>query len=185
MFYEAGGAVPDRNVERLLRDMNVPVSLDDLRRLDLVVPGLKVQRGLPLFCDATTVIPLPADGVLRGGTRNQGGSLLDRAERENNETHAEVSESGLGSLQCLGCEDFGCWSRQSVELVPALARERARGMHLRIRRGTALSLQHRWWGVLGVALQKAVAHLVLNQTVGVDLVPTQLEPMPPISEVLF
>ena len=41
------------------------------------------------------------------------------------------------------------------------------------------------FGVLGVALQKAVAHLVLNQTVGVDLVPTQLEPMPPISEVLF
>lgn len=85
----------------------------------------------------------------------------------------------------MGCEVFGRWSRQSVELVPALARERASGMHLRIRRCTALSLQHRWWGVLGVALQKSVAHLLLNQTVGVDLVPTPLELMPPISEVLF
>ena len=99
--------------------------------------------------------------------------------------YAVVTASGLGSLQCLGCEVFGRWSRQCVELVPALARERARGMHPRIRRGTALSLQHRWWGVLGVALQKAVAHLVLNQTSGADLIHTQLEPIPPLAEVVF
>ena len=49
VFYEAGGAVPDNNVERMLVDTNVPVPPDDQRRLDLVVPGLNVHRGLPLF----------------------------------------------------------------------------------------------------------------------------------------
>ena len=164
---------------------NVPVSPDDLRRLDIVTPCLNVYRGLPLFCDVTVVTPLTALGNPRGGTSNRGGSLLEQAQIENDETYSEVMDSGLGSLQCLGCEVFGRWSRQSVQLVPALARERARGMHPRIRRGIALSLQHRWWGLLGVALQKAVAHLVQCQVVGVDLVQTQLEPVPPIGDVAY
>ena len=86
---------------------------------------------------------------------------------------------------CLGYEVFGRWSAQSVKLVPALARESTRGMHPRIRRGLALSLQHRWWGLLGIALQKAVAHLVQCQSIddGVDLVQTQLEPVPPLGDI--
>ena len=55
VFVEAGGQVPDRNIERLLRNSHVPVSPDDLRRLDILVPGLNVDRGRPLFCDATVV----------------------------------------------------------------------------------------------------------------------------------
>ena len=129
--------------------------------------------------------PLTASGEPRGGTSNRGGALLEQAEEENNDTYAVVTDSGLGSLQRLGCEVFGRWSRQSVQLVPALARERSWGMHPRIRRGIALSLQQRWWGLLGVALQKAVAHLVLCQASGVDLVQTQLEPVPPIGDVAF
>ena len=50
---EAGGHFPDRNVERMLRNTHVPVPPEDSRRLDLVVPGLNVARGLPLFCDVT------------------------------------------------------------------------------------------------------------------------------------
>ena len=49
------------------------------------------------------------------------------------------------------------------------------GLHPRLRRGFALSLQNRWWGILGVALQRAVAHIVLNPEGG-DLMPTQWEP---------
>eukprot|EP00973_Karenia_brevis_P033453 4612828-Karenia_brevis.AAC.1 len=39
----------------------------------------------------------------------------------------------------------------------------------------ALGLQHRWWGLLGVALQRAVADAVLNDHS--DLPRTQLEPL--------
>eukprot|EP00973_Karenia_brevis_P062953 8750531-Karenia_brevis.AAC.1 len=44
VFTEAGGQVPDRNVERMLSNTHVPVDPQDQRRLDLVVPGLNVAR---------------------------------------------------------------------------------------------------------------------------------------------
>ena len=116
-------------------------------RLDLLVPGLNLARGLPLMCDATVVSPISRNCVPRGGSSNQGGRLLEQAERTNNTTYHEVINTGLGSLPCLGCEVYSKWSSQCIAFVPALARERCRGMHPRIRRGAELWLQHRWWGV--------------------------------------
>ena len=84
-------------------------------------------------------------------------------------------ESGLGSLYCLGAEVYGRWGAQAIRLVPALAREKARGIHPRLRRGTALLLQRRWWGILGIGLQRGIAHILTN-TAGADLLRTQLEP---------
>ena len=176
VFVEAGGDVPDDNVERLLRETHVPVRPEDLRRLDLMVPGLNVARGLPLFCDVTCVTPISGTGLPRGGTSNRGGRLLELAQEDNDDIYHEVRASGLGALRCLGCEVYGRWGQQCVELVPALARERCRGVHPRLRRGMTLSLQHRWWGVLGVALQRSVARLVLNPGRGGNLPQTQLEP---------
>ena len=185
VYFEAGGRVPDRNVERMLRNTHVPVPPEDARRLDIIATGLNVHRGLPLFSDVTVISPLSAIGEPRGGTSNQGGRLLEQAEEENNATYNEVVESGLGEMLRLGCEVYGRWSHQSVKLVPALARERARGIHPRLRKGMALSLQHRWWGLLGIALQKAVAHLILNAAAGADLVQMQLEPVPPLADIAW
>ena len=80
--------MPDRNVERMLHDTNVPVPPEDMRRLDLVVQGLNVQRGLPLFSDVTVLTPLSASGDPRGGTSNRGGTLLEQAQAANNDTYA-------------------------------------------------------------------------------------------------
>ena len=184
VFVEAGGAVPDDNEERMLRDTHVPVPPDDLRRLDLVVPGLNVHRGLPLFCDITVLSPLSGLGEPRSGTSNRGGSLLEQAERDNNETYNEVISSGLGGLLCLGCEVFGRWGSQCVQLVPVLAREKSRGLHPRIRRGVALSLQQRWWGILGIASQRAAANIVLNSNAGVDLYTSLLEPSVMVADLV-
>ena len=110
--------------------------------------------------------------------------MLEQAQRDNDAIYNEVVTSGLGELLCLGAEVFGRWSEQCIKLVPALARERSRGLNPRIRRGVALSLQHRWWCILGIALQKAVAHIVLNSSAGADLVTTLLEPAPGIAELM-
>ena len=174
VFTEAGGMVPDRNMERMLSRTNIPIPPHDQRRLDMVVTCLQVERGLPLFCDATVVSPITAIGAPRGGTSNAGGRLLDRAEAVNNNTYPEVIDSGLGSLQCLGVETYGRWGRQAVQLVPKLAHERTRRLHPRIQRGVALGLLHRWWGILGIAVQKAVARSV-HDPYG-DLPRTPLEP---------
>ena len=183
VLVEAGASIPDRNVERMLRRTNIIVAPEDGRRLDLVASGLNVYRGLPLFCDATVLSPLTGTGMARPGTSNQGGQLLNHAEEDNNDTYSDVISSGLGVLLCLGCEVYGRWSKQCIDLVPKLARERTRGLHVRVRRGVALSLQHRWWAVLGLALQKSVAHIILSTAAGVDLIASGLEPTPPLGDL--
>ena len=157
----------------------------DHRRLDLVVPGLNVERGLTLFCDATIVSPIAGNGDARPATSNRDGVLLEHAEADNNATYHEVLTSAAGSLQCLSCEVYGRWGNQPVKLVPALAREFARSMHPRVRRGTAMALQHRWWGLLGIALQKSVARMVLHYDAGDDLYDASLEPTPAIGDLEF
>ena len=67
VFVEAGGFIPRRNVERLLRNTHVPTPSGDNRRFDLVVPGLSIARGLPLSCDVTCVAPLTGRGYARPG----------------------------------------------------------------------------------------------------------------------
>ena len=57
-----------------------------------------------------------------------------------------------------------------------MALQRTKGLHVRVRRGLAITLQRRWWGILGVALQKAVAHQIqCFHTGGADLHATALE----------
>ena len=179
---EAGSEMPWWNIERMLATTHVAVQADSLLRLDLIVPGLNVAGGLPLFCDVTVLSPLTHHGRPRPGTSNVGGRLLARAQNENDNTYAAVTQSGLGSLYCLGFEVFGRWGKQSVELLPLLAREKSRGMHPRLRRGAALAYQARWAGLVSVGLMKAVA-AAATRGEGADLATTTLEPAPALSDL--
>ena len=116
-----------------------------MRRLDLIVTGLNIFRGIPLFCDATCITVITGRGAARPGcTRNDGGALR-QAERSNNNTYREVIDSGLGRLCCLGIEVFGRWNEDPLQIVSALARERTRCLPIRVRRGVELALLQRWW----------------------------------------
>ena len=77
VFTEAGGFIPDRNVERMLHRTHLPVPPGDQRRIDFLVPCLNVARGLPLFCDVTILSPITRIGQPRPGTSNRSGKLLD------------------------------------------------------------------------------------------------------------
>ena len=177
VLVEAGAAIPDDRVERMLRRTHVPVPAEDGRRLDIIAPGLNVAHGLPLFIDVTVLSPVSRNGQPRPGTSNRGGRLLEIADVDNQLTYEPVVDSGLGALYCLGCEVYGRWGKPCVDLVQAMVREKTRMLHPRIRRGTALGLQHRWWGILSISLQKAVAHAMLEDEGG-DLYETLLEPIP-------
>jgi len=181
VFVEAGGQVPLRNIERMLAATHVPVDSQDQRRLDLIVPGLNVSYGRPLFCDLTIISPITRQGLPRPGTSNYGGRLLEAADQENVTNYEEVVSSGLGALYSLGCEVYGRWSSTTVSLVADLARERARGLHPRIRRGSAMSFQHRWWGILPTSLQRAVVNCITAETG--DLYDALLEPIPSIADL--
>ena len=118
----------------------------------------------------------------RLGTSNRGGQLFIEATRENDENYYEVSDSGLGALFCLDCEVFGRWSECCVKLVTDLAREHTRGLHPRVKQGASLCYQRRWWSVLSVSLQKAVAAAVLRN-VGEDLASVELAIAPPLADL--
>ena len=109
-------------------------------------------------------------------------SVLRDSENRNAGTYRAVTESGLGVVLCLGVEVFGRWSADCVRVVPAMAYERARGLPPSTRRGAAAALQCRWWGILGVAVQRLVAHVVLTE-VGADLVATPLEEVPAVADL--
>ena len=140
VFVEAGGAVPDRNIERMLRDTHVPVPPTDMRRLDLIVPGLGVDRGLPSFCDVTCVTPIAGRDFARPWATTINGTILRDATRDNVANYRDFVESGLGSLLCLGCEVFGQWVDDVVRIMPAMADEKARGMPPLVRLGATQAL---------------------------------------------
>eukprot|EP00959_Pyramimonas_sp_CCMP1952_P254139 5309032-Pyramimonas_sp.AAC.1 len=73
----------------MLSRTNIPVFLEDTRRLDIVVPGLNIDRGLPLFCDVTIVSLISRTGLPRSGASNRGGSLLEKAKKNNNDDYHE------------------------------------------------------------------------------------------------
>ena len=104
------------------------------------------------------------------------------AQRQNNNTYPEASSSGVARLCCLSCEVFGRWGADPLEIVPALAWERARGLPSRIREGMRLRLMARWWGLLGIAVQRAVSSTVLRERGG-DLFHDLLETPPHIVDV--
>jgi hypothetical protein len=182
VFVEAGGSVPRRNVERLLRHTHVPTPPGDQRRLDLIVPGLGIERGLPLFCDVTCVTPISCNGAARPGCLTIDGGALRSAQRTNDNTYPEVNASGLGRLCCLSVETYGRWGADCIRTVKAMAREKARGLPVRVRRGVELKLLHRWWSLLGIATQQLVAQTVLRQE-GADLVREGLEDPPALADL--
>ena len=97
-------------------------------------------------------------------------------------TYPEVERSGLGRLCCLSAEVYGRWGADPLWLVPALAREKARGLPSHIRRGMQLVMETRWWSLLAVAVQRQVAHAVLREH-GADLDGALLEPCPFLAEL--
>ena len=183
VFVEAGGSVPRRNIERLLRNCNVPIATGFQRRLDLVVSGLGVARGLPLLCDITCVSPVTGSGEARGGSLTiDGGAVAAAARRCHTVDYPEVAGSRAARLYCLGVEVFGRWGQESIQLVRALGRAYAASLPLRVRRSTHLRMLRRWWGLLGVTVQRTVARAAHRGT-GADLAEGLLERPPRLAEL--
>ena len=71
----------------MLAATHVPTPPNDQRRLDLIVLGLNVERGLPLFCDVTAFSPTSGSGDARSGASDRGGRLLEIAEEDNDKIY--------------------------------------------------------------------------------------------------
>ena len=153
--------------------------------MDLVTPGLPgVFGGAPLFLDATCVSPLTGDGRPKPRAANVDGAAVAEAGRKNREEdYPDVEGSPHACLLSLGVETYGRWSPHSQDLLAKLVRKKARGVSDVLRRATERAYSVRWWSLLAVALQRAIAESVLRES-GADLMPAEGSVELPLADVL-
>ena len=93
---EGGGRVRE-NV--FLRDTALDnIDPNDGRRIEVVVSGLPIARGIPIAVDATLVSPLHADGTPHPHTVTRPGASFRRAEASKANTYPELVNSSLLQL---------------------------------------------------------------------------------------
>ena len=170
VFREAGIPIPDRNRERVMASTHINRGPTDMRRMDLITPGIDgVFQGSPLFMDVTIVSPIRGNGRSMPHSYRTNGAALSRADdRNRNRDYPDVERSSTAQLLCLGVETYGRWGDHSITLVRQLARYRSRNSPDYVRASVEQCSNNRWWGLLSVAVQCIVAEGILRLQ-GADL----------------
>ena len=108
------------------------------------------------------IAPVTGAGRARSGCLEVVGGAVRAAHNAcHQRDYLDVSRSGLARLCCLGGEIFGYWSADVLEVVRRAVRARCAGLPRRVRLGTNLRLLRRWFGLLGIATQRAAMHSML------------------------
>jgi len=144
--------------------------------MDLVTPGtLEVYGGSPLFRDATCVSPVHGDGSPIPRAATEDGAAVSEAARRHRETgYPDVEASPSAKLLSTGVETYGRWSEDSLSLVRQLAKAKSRRVPELLRASARHAFHSRWWSLLSVAVQRAVATAILRPS-GADLLTAEAE----------
>ena len=118
--------------------------------------------GHVLCCDATIVSPLTRNGIPHARSADHDGTRLLIAERRKKARYPEILRGRGTRLLVLGCEVGGRWSQDTGFLVRELARLRARACPAALRSAASGAWQRRWWCLLSVASQMALAQTMLD-----------------------
>ena len=164
-------------------ETSVPnIAADDGRRVEIVATGFHWHQGVPLACDATLVSPLHADGTPWEGAAEEDGVAIARAEETKRDTYPELVASSRCRLVVLACETGGRWSSTCSALLRALATRKAEEAPSRLRGAALTAWAVRWWSMLSVAQQTALAATLAADVLG-DLDGWAGEP-PPLADIL-
>ena len=134
----------------------------DGRRLEIVATGLPLYNGVPLGVDCTVVSPLHADGTPWRKADVEAGVAIQRGEKNKRDTYSDLVDSDRLRLTTLACETGGRVSSETVEVMTALAKAKARQAPERLRTAVQLGYARRWWAMLGVAVQDALASTLVE-----------------------
>ena len=156
--------------------------------MDLVAaPGsrsLGARRGVALFADVTIVGVHTKQGHARPSAATTNGGVLATAVAAKRRKYADVVASREASLLVLGCETYGRWCDDATHLIRDLMALKAREAPASLRGCALYAWSQRWWALVSVGVQRAVAEALLCQG-GPDLQPNPPEdPAPPLAEVL-
>ena len=181
IFKEAGTNIPDRNVERYIRDTHLRNSPVDGRRLDLVSQGISgVFGGKPLFMDATCISPVRGSGVPMARAATEDGAVLSEKDKDTYEVdYPDVAAAPHAQLLSLSVETYGRWGKDCLRLVKELARAKASFSPEILRVSVQQAYGRRWWALLSVCVQKFVSDSILQEQ-GADLTDAIAHTMPPL-----
>ena len=105
-----------------------------------------------MFCDATFLSPLHADGSPHPGAADTDGVVLARADNDKRtRIYREVEDCSSVELVVLGCELGGRWNQAAISLVTELARHKVQTAPPMLRASAQQAWANRWWAKLGVA----------------------------------
>jgi len=143
--------------------LETPVPRDDERAVEILARDLPLHHGLPLVCDATLASPLTAEGALRPDSKGCPGTTNETSERRKENKYPELVSSSRVRFLVLAGEVGGRWNDTALQLVRDLAYGRAATLAPpRLQHATAMALQIRWWGLVAVAAQDALAATLLG-----------------------
>ena len=147
-----------------LRDLAVPgVAADDARQLDVVASGLPVYGGRTLVLDATLRSPLTGAGHVRFDAHAEDGATFPRARVDKEHKYPELLTQELRiKFIVAAAEVGGRYNDEVVDLVRQLVAHRASRFAPALRQSMRVILARRYWGILSVATQRAVAQCVAN-----------------------
>ena len=142
----------------MLRDMGLAgIAASDARRLEVLVTGLPLHRGVPLAVDATLVASLHANGQAWANADAIDGVAIARAEQSKRETYPQLVGSSVARLTTMACETGGRWSKDALVFLRDLAAARAREAPAPLRAAAAAAWRRRWLTLLSVAQQDSLA----------------------------
>ena len=112
---------------------------------------------MPLF-----VSPVRSNGQPIPHASSTDGEALSRAEERKRCTYRELVNSPYGRLLVVGCEVAGRWSEDSLRVVRWASKHKARTAPALLRTSARAAWLNRWWGMLSVAVQSALAGTLLG-----------------------
>ena len=139
--------------------------------------------GGALCCDATMVSPLTREGEPHPRAATSDGASLRHAERRKLAAYPELCVPGPQRLLVLGNEVGGRWNDQARDFLRTLTRLRGCRAPAAVRCSVASGWARRWWGLLSVAVQVAVAETALGPTAA-GLQPAGFGAVPALEAVL-
>ena len=106
--------------------MNVPVSANDERAIEVLASGLPLHHGAQLAVDITIRSATTAAGLPSANAAHTNGAVLMAARRDKEVKYRELLAGDRCRLVVVGIETGGRWSSEAAEFVDKMAGARAR-----------------------------------------------------------
>ena len=126
--------------------------------MNIVAGGLPLFGGRTIVGDATLRSPLTGAGAPRFGSANIDGATFPQARHDKANAYPElVQEGARHKFLVLASEVGGRFSEECVDLVRKLLNFKCDSSNATDKKVFRLLYSRRWWGILSMSVQRAVA----------------------------